>query len=368
MSNNNLDKRGDASPTPFERKVVKQIEYYFGDKNLPRDKFLLQQIEEDDGWVTLECMLKFNRFKTLVEDAIGDSLRKFGSGLLEVDESNTKLRRVKPMPEESQEAFMLAKEKTIYCRGFPENTTLDSIEAFFEDKGKCIFIKMRRRIDEGKTFKGSIFVEFSTKEEAGAFLAMKDLKFGDNELIYMSKEAYFKSKKGKKGDDSAGRSVTVKKEESAEDKKESKDTKYEKGRVIHLSGAGDQTSREDIKDVFDLEGFAISWVDFNRGDKEGCVRFSRAGDGEKAITAVKEANDNKVTLRGVETTLRVLEGDEEKEYWEKANQSKENFRKKGGRKFGRRNSQKRKFEQEGTPQKKETSDEPPVKQIKSEET
>ena len=46
---------------------------------------------------------------------------------------------------------------------------------------------MRRRIDEGKTFKGSIFVEFSTKEEAGAFLAMKDLKFGDNELIYMSK-------------------------------------------------------------------------------------------------------------------------------------------------------------------------------------
>lgn len=38
------------------------LQYYFGDHNLPRDKFLKEQLQLDDGWVTLETMLKFNRF------------------------------------------------------------------------------------------------------------------------------------------------------------------------------------------------------------------------------------------------------------------------------------------------------------------
>lgn len=297
---------GDKSPTSFERKIVRQIEYYFGDKNLPRDKFLLQQIEEDKGWVTIDCLLKFNRLKTLVEEAVGNSLRKYGSGLLEVDDNNKKLRRLKPMPEETEETYSLAKEKTIYCKGFPEDATLDNIEEFFEDKGKCIFIKMRRNIDEDKTFKGSVFVEFDTKEEAATFVATKGLKYGDTELLYMFKDAYFRSKK-EKGKHSEIKDENENKEQPKQEQK-TKTTEYENGRVIHLSGFGEQTSREDIKEVFNIEGISVSWVDFDRGDKEGYVRFAKAGDGEKAINAAKEANDNKVTLRGVETTLRVIEG------------------------------------------------------------
>jgi hypothetical protein len=36
-------------------------QYYFGDFNLPRDKFLKEQIKLDEGWVPLETMIKFNR-------------------------------------------------------------------------------------------------------------------------------------------------------------------------------------------------------------------------------------------------------------------------------------------------------------------
>lgn len=32
----------------LEAKIVKQIEYYFGDYNLPRDKFLQQEVRERD--------------------------------------------------------------------------------------------------------------------------------------------------------------------------------------------------------------------------------------------------------------------------------------------------------------------------------
>ena len=35
-----------------------KLKYYFGDYNLPRDKFLREQILIDDGWVSLETMLK----------------------------------------------------------------------------------------------------------------------------------------------------------------------------------------------------------------------------------------------------------------------------------------------------------------------
>ena len=46
---------------------------------------------------------------------------------------------------------------------------------------------MKRTLGENRTFKGSVFVEFETKEEAQAFVATKDLKYKDNELTYMTK-------------------------------------------------------------------------------------------------------------------------------------------------------------------------------------
>lgn len=41
---------------------------------------------------------------------------------------------------------------------------------------------------------------------------------------------------------------------------------------------------------------------------QGYVRFSKEGGAQRVIDALKEANDGKVLIREVETTLRVLEG------------------------------------------------------------
>ena len=44
---------------PDNKKVIRQVEYYFGDSNLQRDKFLQDEIAKDpEGWVSLETMLK----------------------------------------------------------------------------------------------------------------------------------------------------------------------------------------------------------------------------------------------------------------------------------------------------------------------
>ena len=45
------------------KKVIRQVEYYFGDSNMQRDKFLQDEVAKDaEGWVPLTTMLKVNRF------------------------------------------------------------------------------------------------------------------------------------------------------------------------------------------------------------------------------------------------------------------------------------------------------------------
>ena len=41
---------------------------------------------------------------------------------------------------------------------------------------------------------------------------------------------------------------------------------------------------------------------------QGYIRFAKEGGAQRAIDAVKQANDGKIMIRGVESTLRVLDG------------------------------------------------------------
>lgn len=108
--------------SPLEVKVARQIEYYFGDHNLPRDRFLKEQLQVDDGWVTLETMLKFNRLKSLTTDSsvLIAALEKSKTGLLEISEDKTKIRRSpsKPLPEQNDEYRDTLKHKSVYMASF----------------------------------------------------------------------------------------------------------------------------------------------------------------------------------------------------------------------------------------------------------
>ena len=84
------------------------------------------------------------------------------------------------------------------------------------------------------------------------------------------------------------------------------------GCVLAYRGLTDETSREDIKDCFNKYS-EVQWVDFQRGDTEGHARFS-AADAQK-VKDECEANKDEILAKVPE--LRVLEGDEENEYWAK---------------------------------------------------
>ncbi|KAK3600424.1 hypothetical protein CHS0354_023632 [Potamilus streckersoni] len=175
----------------LEKKIIRQVEYYFGDINLPRDKFLLEQIKEnEDGWVTMETMVKFNRLKELSEDfdVIAGSLRKSTSGLIEVSEDNKKVRRSpkQPMPENTAARRQELLDKTLYVKPFPLDVTLDRLMEFFEGHGNVEGLLMRK--DMKKKFKGSVFITFKNKEDADKLVNAESVKFEDTELIKKLKQ------------------------------------------------------------------------------------------------------------------------------------------------------------------------------------
>ena len=65
---NNSNDKEQISKEQLEAKIVRQVEHYFGDYNLPRDKFLKETIQSDDGWVPMDVMLKFQRLASLSTD------------------------------------------------------------------------------------------------------------------------------------------------------------------------------------------------------------------------------------------------------------------------------------------------------------
>lgn len=87
----------------LEKKIAQQLEYYFGDINLPRDKFMQEKIKEDDGWISLEVLLTFKRLASLSTDpeVIANAVEKSESKLVNVSDDRKKFRRNpdQPLPE-----------------------------------------------------------------------------------------------------------------------------------------------------------------------------------------------------------------------------------------------------------------------------
>ncbi|CAI8047983.1 La protein homolog [Geodia barretti] len=173
--------------SPLQEKIIRQVEFYFGDRNFPKDKFLQQTVESStDGWVPLTTLLTFNRLKALSSDAvfIASALSKATNGIIEVSEDGKSVRRHpdKEVPDIFDPEFRKEmNDRTVYAKGFPEDTQLDQIQEFTDKYGKVHLIHMRRLKD--RKFKGSVFVEFVSVEDAKKFLTSEKIKFNGNDLI-----------------------------------------------------------------------------------------------------------------------------------------------------------------------------------------
>uniref|UniRef100_G3RM55 Uncharacterized protein n=1 Tax=Gorilla gorilla gorilla TaxID=9595 RepID=G3RM55_GORGO len=264
----------------LEAKICHQIECYFGDFNLPRDRFLREQIKLDEGWVSLEIMIKFNRLNHLTTDfnVIVEALSKSKAELMKISEDKTKIRRSssKPLPEVTDES--------VYIKGFRTD--------------------MRRTLH--KIFKGSVFVVFDSIESAKKFVETPG-------LLILFKDDYFKEEERKQNKVEA--TLRAKQEQEAnqklEEDAEMKSLEEKIGCLLKFSGdLDDQTCREDLHILFSSHG-EIKWIDFIRGAKEGIILFKEKD--KEALGKAKDVNNGNLQLQNKEVTWEVLEGEVEKE-------------------------------------------------------
>ncbi|XP_062972483.1 lupus La protein isoform X1 [Elgaria multicarinata webbii] len=366
-----MAENGDSeNMSDLESKVCQQIEYYFGDHNLPRDRFLQEKIKLDDGWVTLDTIIKFNRLNRLTKDfdVIVGALRKSKSELMEVSEDKTKIRRSpnKPLPEVTEQYKNAVKIRSVYIKGFPLDASLDDIKEWLDSKGKVENIQMRRTLQ--KKFKGSVFAVFDSAESAKEFVETPNQKYSDTELIVLLKDDYI----AKKNDERKRNKLEAKakaKQEKEEKQKQAEDAEMKsleekQGCLLKFFGdLEDQTCREDLHAVFSDHG-EIKWIDFVRGAKEGIILFKSSA--KEALDKAKEANNGSLELRGKDVTWEVLEGDAAREALKKIMEGQQELlnKKKGkGRKGkgkggkGPQSAQDRKVKFQGKKTKFESEDE-----------
>ncbi|KAB0348058.1 hypothetical protein FD754_012915 [Muntiacus muntjak] len=265
----------------LEVKICHQIEYYFGDFHLPRDKFLKEQIKLDEGRVPLEIMIKFNRLNRLTTDfnVIVEVLHKSKAKLMEISEDKTKVRRSpsKHLPDMTDEYKNHVKNRSVYIKGFPTDAGFDDIKESLDDKGQVLNIQMRRTLH--KAFKGSVFAVFDSIESAKNFVETPGQKYKDTDLLILLKEDYFTKKNKERKQNKMDAKLRAKQEQEEKQKKD--------WLLAEISGdLDDQMCREDLHTL-----------------------FSNHGSTDKA----KEANNGNLQLRNKEVTWEVLEGDVEKE-------------------------------------------------------
>ncbi|XP_058058381.1 la protein homolog [Anopheles bellator] len=368
--------------SPNEAAIIRQLEYYFGDANLLKDKFLKEQIKLDDGWVPLDVLLTFKRLKALSEDkkVIADAIEKSTEGLVEVSEDREKLRRhpERPIPELDEETRKELYTRTVYVKGFApqDGTNMNELVEFFQPYEKVTNIVMRKYHDKPTKkylFKGSVFVTFVSTEQCEKFLAIDKLTYKGKELIRKMQNDYFVAKQ-------AENKERAEKIEQRKRKKEEAQTlataHLPTGASVFLEGLGSETSRETsretikeaIKKVDDTLEFAF--VDFKIGDKSGYVRFNQEGAGKRFV---EKLTDKKIKIDDADVTVELLVDEKEAEYLKKVVQDQQARRKggnakgKGGRGHRGNNhknfgGQKRKRE-DGEEDK--TGNEPPVKKVET---
>ncbi|CAL8073220.1 unnamed protein product [Orchesella dallaii] len=372
-------------------KLMTQVEYYFGDVNLPRDRFIKEECSKNDGWFPVANLLKFNRVANILKGIPNDDRVKTicealkPSELIDVNDEQLKIRRSPDCPLSEKDT----EERTVYLKGFNKTeTVLDDLLEFFKKYEGVESVIMRyykektikteaeikkereekqgeadnvKQENEGETtakngapdataeksepqlvwirkFKGSILVVFKTVEQAKKVLDDTDIVFRNTPITIKMWQAEYKALKTKEYEEKvANRKRKGDHRVKAEDDKEETKEEIIRGVLVKVLDVPEGFTREIIKerwyDVLDKEKFLIAFIDFNIGDKNAVLRLEREG---AATEALEKLADKKLKMKADEDVFSPLEGfgeEEEVKYSEEIRRQRENMkhRKQGGR-------------------------------------
>ncbi|XRB01147.1 lupus La protein [Pycnococcus provasolii] len=228
-----------GSLSSLQQSVTRQLEFYFSDSNLPRDKFLRDAVDDSsDGYVPISLVATFRRLHSFLvsrnelrrdnkalpedsrtykpgsEDALilelddvpfcAKAIEQCGSSTLELSEDKRHVRRKGYTldGEHDDAALKDVDQRSLYASPFPYTVDygpradgIGVVTKFFEQEtGKKVSSVRLRRHMQSKDFRGSVFVEFESEEDMQA-VAKMSLVFEGAELDMCSKLEYVQRKR-----------------------------------------------------------------------------------------------------------------------------------------------------------------------------
>ncbi|KAM7274944.1 hypothetical protein ACFE04_016810 [Oxalis oulophora] len=182
--------------------ILRQVEYYFSDSNLPRDKFLMKTISEsEDGLVNLALICSFMRMKKYLklddvkpDDVPEDTVKavaellKRKSAFLKISDDGTKVGRATELLK-SEDVIEQLDMKTIAASPFAYDVRREDVDAFFAQHAKVTSVRLPRHVADKKIFCGTALVEFAEEEDVEKVLK-QTLVFGGTELELKPKKEY----------------------------------------------------------------------------------------------------------------------------------------------------------------------------------
>ncbi|KAK5636530.1 hypothetical protein RRF57_012242 [Xylaria bambusicola] len=182
--------------TDDPREIRRQVEFYFGDSNLPEDKFLWEKVGgEENKPIPLSLICSFSRMRRFKPyEAVVKALKASNFFVIDGPEGEETIRRKNAIDTEKRNK---REERSVYVKGFGDETssTQFDIEAFFAQYGQFDSVRLRRADGPEKVFKGSVFVEWSDKETAEKFMAAQpEPQWKGHPLHIMWKLDYMKQK------------------------------------------------------------------------------------------------------------------------------------------------------------------------------
>ncbi|GAB2284855.1 hypothetical protein Dimus_019308 [Dionaea muscipula] len=181
------------------KKVIRQVEFYFSDSNLPRDKFLKQTISEsEDGLVSLALICTFSRMRGHLglgevkpEDISEDTVKPVAntlrtSSFLKVSEDGKKVGRAIELAK-PEELIQQLDNRTVAASPLPYDVKHENVESFFAQFAKVNSVRLPTHVYAKKVFCGTALIEFAEEEDAQKILKQS--------LVYDGAELELRPKK-----------------------------------------------------------------------------------------------------------------------------------------------------------------------------
>ncbi|KAI0019502.1 hypothetical protein F4780DRAFT_780349 [Xylariomycetidae sp. FL0641] len=187
--------------------IRQQVRFYLGDSNLPGDDFLWGKIGTENKPVLISLIHSFKRMRRMKPySAVVAALKADPTFVVEGPEGEETIRRKVPCdPTKIDDKTA----RSIYLKGFGNEFEAgqdiqQEMEKYFNQFGNPASVRLRKgdsenaageKIKGAGNFKGSVFVEWRTKEDAEKFMAIDPPpQWKGHPLLILWKEDYMKQK------------------------------------------------------------------------------------------------------------------------------------------------------------------------------